>query len=108
MATGLRCAAYKSFTTLINTSYSMNGNEDSGVLSNPLSFLHSGDFVWYSAGLNHSDYGRYWSLCSYSTVYSFGLRFYNTNLNPQLTNERGDGFAVRCTSTRLQILHHSH
>ena len=93
----------KSFTTLINTSYSMkngwNTSEtsfDSGVLSNPISFLRSGYFSWHSVGLNsRGGSGHYWSLRSYSTTYSIYLYFYNTDLYPQVGNNRGDGFAVQ-------------
>ena len=88
----------KSFTTLINTSYSMKNSEnerDAGVLSNPLSILRSGFYYWPDAG--RRDYGvagYYWSLRSASATYSGNLLFYNTNLAPQNGSTRGYGFAV--------------
>ena len=91
----------KSFTTLINTSYSMkNSSEesstDSGVLSSPLSFLRSGYLYWNDAGLNaRGGSGRYWSLRSAGTTYSYSLGFGNTYLYPQSNDNRGYGFAVR-------------
>ena len=78
---------------------------ESGLLSNPLSFLRSGYFAWVSASLgNRGGYGYYWSLRSANTTYSNSLRFSSTLLNPQNSNDRGSGFAVRC----VQILHRSH
>ena len=80
-------------------------SRDSGVLSNPLSFLRSGHLYWYDAGLlNRGGGGGYWSLRSANTTYSNDLYFRNTGLNPQGSDNRGYGFAVRC----VQILHHSH
>ena len=98
----LRCVTYKSFITLINTSYSMKneGDErDSGVLSNPLSFLRSGSFGWSFAGLsNRGGGGDYWSLRSANTTNSNNLYFSNTYLTPQNYSSRGNGLAVRCVS----------
>ena len=96
----------KSFTTLINTSYSMKNDTqitendiDAGALSNPLSLLRSGVFGWHVAGLyDRGGYGYYWSLRSDSTTHSSNLRFGNTDLNPQYSDARGGGFAVRCVS----------
>ena len=80
-------------------------SQDPGVLSNPLSFLRSGNFYWGSAGLDYrGSYGNYWSLRSANTTSSNYLYFYNTRLDPQNYYVRGYGFAVRC----VQILHHSH
>ena len=92
----------KSFTTLINTSYSMKNSEnerDSGVLSNPLSFLRSGSFGWSFAGLsNRGGGGDYGSLRSANTTNSNNLYFSNTYLTPQNYSSRGNGLAVRCVS----------
>ena len=80
-------------------------NQDAGIISNPLSFLRSGFFVWNYAGLgDRGGSGTYWSLRSANTTGSSNLGFYNTYLNPQYLNNRGYGFAVRC----VQILQHSH
>ena len=102
MEVALRCVAYKSFTTLINTSYSMKNTEgensrDSGLLSNPLSFLRSGYFYWDRAELfDRGSGGNCWSSRSTSTTTSNFLHFSNTYLYPQLSNNDGYGFAVRC------------
>ena len=78
---------------------------DAGVLSNPLSFLRSGDFAWdYAGAYNHGSGGYYWLSRSRSTAYSNNLYFSNTYLDPQYYDGHGGGFAVRC----VQILHHSH
>ena len=80
-------------------------DQDSGALSNPLSFLRGGYIYWSRAGLyNRGGAGYYWSLRSANTTYSNYLDFVNTGLNPQNYYNRGMGFAVRC----VQILHHSH
>ena len=84
-------------------------SKESGMLSNPLSFLRSGSFNWYYAGLvSRGVYGDYWSLRSYSTTDSNELYLGNTSLNPYANDHRGFGYAVRCESILLQILHHSH
>ena len=74
-------------------------NTDSGLLSNPLSFLRSGSFAWYYAGqYGRGGNGYYWSLRSASTTGSNTLGFSSTYLYPQYSSNRGDGFAVRCES----------
>ena len=109
----------KSFTTLINTSYSMKSggetleseSKDSGLLSNPLSFIRGGFYSYMGASLYaRSVRGAYWSLQSGSesnSSTSRDLYFHSANLLTQDYNDRGDGFAVRCVAV-LQILHHSH
>ena len=99
----------KSFTTLINTSYSMkNGydkedNMDSGVLSNPLTFVHGGRISWNKADVEVRDfYGIYWILRSDDKLYSNYFNHFDTGVNPQNSGSHGAGFVVR------QILHQSH
>ena len=71
-------------------------SRDAGVLSNPLSFLRSGDFYWNYAGLDdRGSFGRYWSLRSAHTNNSSSLHFLNTDLGPQYSYAHGYGFAVR-------------
>ena len=72
-----------------------SGEQDSGVLSNPLSFLRSGHFDWGNAGLYYrSSLGYYWSLYSTNDAGSNGLYFNNANLDLQNAYRRGYGFAV--------------
>ena len=107
----VRCTD-KSFTILINTSYSMKNNgettensRDAGLLSDPLSFLRNGLFYWSGAELGgRGGDSYYWSLQSYSIALSFNLSFSNAGLSPLGSGVRGNGFAVRC----IQILHHPH
>ena len=102
----------KSFTNLINTSYSMkNDNEpnprDSGVLSNPLSFLRSGDFSWDGANPSYrSSDGNCWSLRSRDTAFTYYMDFFSARLIPQFSHYRGHGLAVRCElhSSFLELL----
>ena len=105
MEVALRCVAYKSFTTLINTSYSMKNTAqalevdslDSGTLSAPLSFVRSGYFYGNNASpTNHGGYGFYWSLRSYGTNGSNDLYFSNAGLNAEYGDYRSYGLAVRC------------
>ena len=102
MVTVLRCVAYKSFTTLINTSYSMKDGagqfSDVGVLSSPLSFIRSGHFG-ITAEVDSSyrgGGGEYWILRSTNTTNSYYLYFDNGSIIVQYTGNRGSGFAVRC------------
>ena len=75
-------------------------NRDSGILSNPLSFLRSGIFYWSSADpYDRGGSGYYWSLRSATTTHSCNLNFGSTGLNPQNLNDRGNGYAVRCVKT---------
>ena len=86
-----------------NNTQTTENNRDSGVLSNPISFLRSGNLYWSGAFPNNrGEYGYYWLPSSYSDIYANYLRFDNTNLNPQGIDPRGFGFAA------LQILHYSH
>ena len=102
----------KSFTTLINTSYSMKDgwqttetSFDAGVLSNPLSFLRGGMYDNASAiSMARNSSGLYWSLRSHSLNASNNLNFNNISLVTQNPSNRGAGFAVRF----LQILHYPH
>ena len=81
-------------------------NKDSGILSNPLSFLRSGLFRWYSASLyNRGGSGNYWLLRSSNTTSSGILSFYGTGLLPQFGDLRGYGFAMRCESLQLKTYH---
>ena len=74
-------------------------NRDSGVLSNPLSFLRSGFFYWLDSTLGvHGSQGLYWSLRSGTTELSNGLYFHGTHLDPQSFGPHGYGMAVRCVT----------
>ena len=100
----VRCVGTsKSFTTLINTSYSMKNtsqaletnDRDSGVLSSPLSFVHSGRYSYSDSTLIfRGGNGNFWSLRSYSVTPSHDLGVYSASLNPQDNTNRGMGFAV--------------
>ena len=83
-----------------NNGQTTENNPDSGILSNPLSFPHSGYVYVIDAGLhNRGYYGLYWSLHSIDTTASYGLFFHTTGLHPQNYDYRGFGFAVRCVIT---------
>ena len=70
---------------------------DSGVLSNPLSFLRSGRFNWDSTHLdNRNDYGFYWTLRSSDTVTANDLDLRDDFLFAQFGIQLGNGLAVRC------------
>ena len=72
---------------------------DSGVLSNPLSFLRNGLVDWSYAGVwGRGLNGYYWSLRSANTTSSNYLYFYYAYLGPQHSSNRGQGLAVRCVS----------
>ena len=88
---------------------SEENNRDSGILSNPLSFVRNGMYDW-GGGIDYarSTRGYYALPHSQSINYSSMFYFHNTNLDPKSGGSRGSSFVVRCTSTRLQILHHSH
>ena len=73
---------------------------DSGVLSNPFSFLHSGDFGFGSGGpYGRNSDGYYWTMDSQSKRYSYSLRAVEAEVAPQYPIYRGYGFAVRETSS---------
>ena len=73
-------------------------SRDSGLLSDPLSFVRSGEFTWSRGALSiRNANGIYWTLLSRNTVGSDGLDFFNTYLYlyPQFAYYHGNGFAVR-------------
>ena len=80
-----------------NNGETTENNRDSGLLSNPLSFLRNGGyFAWYDIGIyDRGGRGYYWSLRSTSTTLSNYLDFYSSSLNSLLYYDRGSGFAVR-------------
>ena len=78
-------------------------NRDSGILSNPLSFIRSGYILWSNNVTYEREIsGNYWVLRSNGVINSNTLIFGNINLYSDTNHARGYGFAV------LQILHHSH
>ena len=96
----------KTFTTLINTSYSMKGtgqtsesNMDSGLLSNPLSFLRSTEYTSENAKVNTEQLGRSWTSESRDETLSYPLVFGYNHLYKTAYVSRGLGFAVRCVVT---------
>ena len=83
-------------------------NQDSGILSNPISLLRNGYFIWNGGGPGvHGVAGYYWYLRSADTIYSSYLYFMNTTMEPRGYGHHGNGFAV-LTGAIFQILHHSH
>ena len=84
-----------------NSSWTGN-NQNAGVISDPLSFVHSGRFNWYNAGLYaRGGGGNFWVLRSNSINNSNYLDFGDTGLIPQHNNSRGYGMAVRRISNML-------
>ena len=106
----------KSFTTLINTSYSIKDgwrtpdpSFDAGVLSTPISFIRGGYTGWDNASLSgQSGAALYVSLRSGNETLANGFYCDSTALSSQYSITRSYGMAVRCGSNPLQILHHSH
>ena len=120
----MRCVAYKSFTALINTSYSMKDSGettedslDAGALSNPLSFIRSGYYALDEGGLyTRNRNGNFWGLHSINLTNTARLNIGNTNLYPIISANRGMGFAVPPTPSpnlsfpaplQLSLLHHT-
>jgi len=66
-------------------------------VKNPLNFLRTG---YYYRSYGKTDYrdasGVWWSITNNSPTHSFRLDTAPTNVNPQNSNYRGSGFAVRC------------
>ena len=72
-----------------------NEERDSGILSNPLSFIRGGYFSWGSANIGtRGGNGYSWSPRSTYTTNTNVLVFSSANLNPQSGLEHGFGFAV--------------
>ncbi|MBQ6570732.1 hypothetical protein IJI02_00065 [Candidatus Saccharibacteria bacterium] len=72
---------------------------DSILLSQPLSFLRSGNYYWQTASRNdRGSNGFYWESRILSVSNANSLNFYSSYLNPQSSNTRGYGFSVRCVS----------
>ena len=66
----------------------------------------TGETTWYPAsgyrlvgsGAMYFEwnYGYYWSASPSSAAIGYSLNFYSTYAYPQSTNQRGNGFPVRC------------
>ena len=83
-----------------NYNQTSEDNQDSGVLSNPLSFIRNGLYYWDGGLGPRGSYGYYWSLRSVNTTVSNRLFFGNTSLSPQGNDGRGYGFAA-CLSVLM-------
>ncbi|MDO5481104.1 MAG: hypothetical protein Q4F60_02035 [Candidatus Saccharibacteria bacterium] len=65
----------------------------------PLVFVRSGNYNWTSGSLNNrGSNGNYWSRESNSPTNAYNLNFNSTNFNPQNTNNKINGFTVRCVA----------
>ena len=72
---------------------------DSILLSQPLSFLRSGDYNWQTASRNlRGSYGYYWGSRIFSVADANSLSFDSSGLDPQPNYNRGTGFSVRCVA----------
>ena len=87
-----------------NNGQTTENNRDSGILSSPISFLHSGRYTWDNATLHdRGAFSLYELSRSNNTTNSNLLYTGYTYLETQAQINRGHGFAAR-----FQILHHSH
>ena len=87
-ATGSQCVVSKKLENLTRA--------DSGILSEPFVFSHSGSYNWSSTGLNgRSSLGHYWSSPTYSAAGSSCQSFHSIYLSPKNGNLKGFGYAVR-------------
>ena len=72
------------------------GERDSGVLSNPLSFVRAGFYRWNSSAIDaRTSYGDFWLLRSRNENESNTLNISSTDLRLQHYYDRSFGFAVR-------------
>ncbi len=67
----------------------------------PLNFLRTGIYG-YSDGkvYDRTTTGNWWSATRSSATRANGLYTYTTTVDPQVSNGRGSGFAVRCVGRR--------
>ena len=57
----------------------------------------SGNYNYANGGINNQrSNGNFWEGQANSTTNARNLNFNSTNLNPQNTNNKGNGFSVRC------------
>ena len=79
-----------------NSGETTEDNKDSGLLSSPLFFIHSGSYSWHGANaLNRGGNGFFWLLSSANTTYSYDLYFSSNYLRSPDNDPHGVGLAVR-------------
>ena len=90
----------KSFNNLIRTVYGISAtNTDASVIAEPLHFIRSGGYSWNGGSLNlQGAYGNFWSAAAKDGTNAYNLNFNSSNLNPQNTNNKGNGLTVRCVA----------
>ncbi|MBQ3271015.1 hypothetical protein IJH10_00205 [Candidatus Saccharibacteria bacterium] len=101
-------APNKSWMYLIRDIYqviSTQGDQGTGSTANarlhafPFSLPYSGNVYWQSGGTEgQGARGRFWSAGATSQTYARSLRFDGTNVWPEGSNGRLDGFSVRCVA----------
>ena len=63
----------------------------------PLSIPFTGYYGWTNGALNYrGSYGTFWSSTAGSTAYARYLNFYASNIYPQNSVDKVNGFSVRC------------
>ena len=66
-------------------------------MSYPTSYIPSGHYYWATGRLyNQSLRGSYWSSSIGSSTDSYGLYMLSTRLVKAFSNNKRDGFALRC------------
>ena len=65
----------------------------------PLSIPFSGYYHWTNGALNNrGTFGYFWSSTPYSTAHARNLDFNSTYVYPQVSNNKVNGFTVRCVA----------
>ena len=90
----------KSYANLTKA-YGIESNEAGRIALGlaPLYFVRSGNYNYSNGNIGTlgSD-GRYWSSTASNTTNAYNLNFNGSNVNPQNSNNRGNGFSLRCVA----------
>ena len=74
-------------------------SHSTGARRYPLSYVFSGYYRWGNGNLDNQDsYGLWWSTTANSGSNAYYLGMDSRDLNPQLSHNKANGFALRCVS----------
>ena len=88
------------YVNLITTTYGIT-NSSAGstkLRSSPLDFAYTGYYSTSGSLSNETTYGYFWSRTVNGSSDAYLLYFRSSNVNPQSTSFRGNGFPLRCTA----------
>src|SRR5574344_438170 len=70
----------------------------------PLNFVRTGAYNWSDGYIYYAgERGHYWSNSPFNTISAYYFDLYSSLFYPYNFYNKGDGFSVRCITTRISI-----